>query len=306
MSPVRGLASKADLYTLLEDEEELDEFERWFEQEFETPAEEAIDKAGSGQRLRRDDWEKLILYCLAQDLRTPRTYHQITSRFAESLDGMLGDVVQRLKQAAEQGLLQPAELRESDPKLDAMRDAIRVSINPDAYPERDEGQIAVKALAGRRLWLNEVKRQATGKFRSVALSHEWSIAEPANGMTWITTDHPVVRLNYCGDDGKYDLNGGWGRRNGNILMPLSPRHLLFTEIGTRRPRRCTFSPEFTSLLRKVQVESALDDIFADAPSKDVVTLRRRVVDAEAYTERQKAWASWHEDQNRAERDFRAG
>ena len=81
-SPVRGLASKTDLYTLVEGDEELDEFERWFEQEFETPAQEAVGKAVGGQRLRRHDWERLIAYCLAQDFRTPRAYHEITSRFA--------------------------------------------------------------------------------------------------------------------------------------------------------------------------------------------------------------------------------
>jgi hypothetical protein len=178
-------------------------------------------------------------------------------------------------------------------------------VDPDAHPERGEGQIAVRALAGRRLWLNEVRRLMAGPIRAAALGHEWSIVEPADDSTWVTSDHPVVRLNYYHSDGRYDLEGGWGRRNGNIVMPLSPRHMLYTQVGDRQPRRFTLDRNLTALLRKVQVESALDDVFADAPSRDVVMFRRRVVDADAYTQREKAWATWHEDQNRAELEFRA-
>lgn len=302
---VRGLASRPHLYTLLEDDEDVDAFERWFEQEFETPAQDAIDKAVSGARLRRPDWERLVLYCLAQDLRTPRTYHRVTSLFGDKLGGVLEDVAQRLKRDAEAGVLPSRVAAAANSQPDSMADVMRVSIDPDAYPERDEGQIAVRALAGRRLWLNEVKRLISGQVRSVALGHEWSIVEPAEGSTWVTSDHPVVRLNYYGSDGTYDLDGGWGRRNGNIVMPLSPRHMLYTQVGDRRPRRFTFNRDLTALFRKVQVESALDDVFADSPSRDVVAFRRRTVDADVFTQREKAWATWHEEQNRAESEFRA-
>lgn len=302
-SSVRGLANKTDLYTLIEDDKELDEYERWFEREFETPAQEAIDRAICGTRLRREDWHRLALYCLAQDLRTPRTYHEITSRFAANFDRTATEVLESVRKAAERGELPRRTTESPDVDHGSLDDAIRVSVNRDAFPERDEGQIVVKALAGRRLWLNQVKRLATGKIRTAALSHEWSIAQPSEGMTWITSDHPVVKLNFYADTRKYDLRGGWGRRNGNILMPLSPEHLLFTEIGKRRPRRLAFPAETTSLLRKVLVESALDDVFADAPYRDIVTLRPRVVDAGAYTERERAWSTWHDDQNQAERNF---
>jgi hypothetical protein len=302
-SPVRGLASKSDLYTLVDGDREIDEFEHWFEREFETPAQEPLDKAVAGRRLLRDDWQKIVRYCVAQDLRTPRAYHNITSRFAESFDGILGDVLGRAEAAAKRGLLPAAGSPAPDPD-DSLRDAFRITLDPDAFPERNEGQIAVKALAGRRLWLNEAKRLMSGKVGKVALRHEWSIVEPADGMTWLTCDHPVVRLNFSDND-HYDLEGGWGRRNGNVFMPLSPRHLLFTQIGARLPRRFAFSQEKTAFIRKVLAEAALDDVFANAPQRDVVMLRRRVVNAEAYAERERAWEAWHDDQNRAERDFLA-
>ena len=31
----------------------------------------------------------------------------------------------------------------------------------------------------------------------------------------------------------YDFNGGWGKKHSNIIMPISPKCLLFTEIGTK-------------------------------------------------------------------------
>src|SRR5699024_11588180 len=45
-----------------------------------------------------------------------------------------------------------------------------------------------------------------------------------------TSDNPVINLNYYRKD-KYDFNGGWGVDNTCIMMPLTPKHLLYTQVG---------------------------------------------------------------------------
>jgi len=304
---VRGIGRRRDLYTTTAaDQAEADEFERWVEREYETPAQDAIQRAIGGDRLARTDWERLVLYCLIQDLRTPQSYREMTALFANRFNEVIGDTLERAKRALEQGTLSTHQKSAPSGALESLQQAIRVTVNPDAHPERDEGEIAVSALAGRRFWLGEVKRLIAGPVRQAALGNKWSIAEPADGMTWFTSDHPVVRLNYYGEDGKYDLHGGWARKRGNILMPLSPRHLLFTEVGANLPRRFSFSPEQTKLLLRVLAERADSELYANQPRKDVAQYRRRVIDADAYAAREAAWTTWHDDQNTAERHFDAG
>jgi hypothetical protein len=69
------------------------------------------------------------------------------------------------------------------------------------------------------------------KTLKVLHKHKWMILEAPARLVWFTSDDPVVCLNF-GSDFDYDFNGGWNRRRGIILFPLSPRHLMFTEIGT--------------------------------------------------------------------------
>ena len=58
----------------------------------------------------------------------------------------------------------------------------------------------------------------------------------ADGWEWFTCDHPVMRLNYNGPD-DFTLQGGWDYKGTDLVMPLSPRHLLMTQVGHSRPHR---------------------------------------------------------------------
>lgn len=67
----KGLAYHEHLYTRLIATGETDDIERWLNNEFESPAQESIDKAVSNGRLAATDWEKLVRFLAAQDVRTP-------------------------------------------------------------------------------------------------------------------------------------------------------------------------------------------------------------------------------------------
>lgn len=68
---IRGIAYHPHLYTRISAGNETDEFECWFEKEFETPAEEALEKATSNRHLKAKDYERLIRFAAAQIVRTP-------------------------------------------------------------------------------------------------------------------------------------------------------------------------------------------------------------------------------------------
>ncbi|MCK4486598.1 MAG: DUF4238 domain-containing protein, partial [Desulfobacterales bacterium] len=276
---IRGVAFHRDLYTTIENGLEIDQFEQWIEAEFETPAQEALDKVLNERNLTTLDWERLALFLAAQDVRTPTNYLESMKRWRqqipEILNGTLKELVNKLEKAHQEGRL--IETNKNRPKF--FRDIAKVKVIPNVIQDQGKGLIHTEVVAGRNLWL-ESQRFLLTKTAKVLKKHKWSIVEPANGRYWFTSDHPVVRLNYYGN-GAYDLKGGWGNQNANLLMPLSPRHLLFTHIGSDAPDRFTFSVEKTFEIQKFIAERALRWIFAHKPMSLIAQLRPRHVDAVA-------------------------
>lgn len=84
-------------------------------------------------------------------------------------------------------------------------------------------------------------------------------------------------------------------------MPLTPRHMLFTQIGDDSPPRFKFNPAQTDLLLRALAARAHRTFFADRKLPFVEQLRPRYVDVKTFNDEQKLWRSWHEQQSEAQR-----
>lgn len=297
----RGVAFHRDLYTSLNEEGESDDFEKWLEQEFEAPAQIAISRLLRDETLGPDHWQHLGRYAMCQQLRTPQDFVESMQRWDVTLPGLMEDTLVRTVRNME--ALHDAGLPLSDagPKPqygNHFSDAVRVTVRPAADPETGQGEIGVEVTLGRDLWIRQQKHLLEGVGKLATL-HKWSIATPARDSLWFTSDQPVARLNYSNEG--FDLGGGWGCQNGHILMPLSPRHLLFTQIGTELPERVDLSEEQTTIITKVLAARAYRAVFADRRRRDVEHLRPRTVDAAAYKQESDAWEGWHDQQSSPER-----
>jgi hypothetical protein len=134
---------------------------------------------------------------------------------------------------------------------------------------------------------------------NVLCQHKWSIAEPEGVNEWLTSDHPVLRLNYYAP-GRYDFGGGWGNAGTELMMPLSPRHLLYVQVGKKSESRFAFSREHTQLVQRFFLERAHRWIFARQPMAWVAGVRPRVVDAAKVAAEEQAWQQWHDQQVEAD------
>lgn len=92
---LKGIAFHQHLYTYLAGQEETDEFEKWLDQEFENPAQEAIERVVNERSLSPEHWKKLLRFAAAQDVRTPARLREFLGRQREILPSMLEDSVQR-------------------------------------------------------------------------------------------------------------------------------------------------------------------------------------------------------------------
>jgi hypothetical protein len=175
-------------------------------------------------------------------------------------------------------------------------------VTTEIEPDADYGTVKAEVVIGRGMWVWSMRHLLTNTIAALQ-QQKWTILSPPAGLSWITSDDPVIRLNYYGH-GKYDFKGGWGNRGTEILLPLDSQHLLYTKVGYPRPQRGTLVPyEQALMLRRFAAEHAHRLIFAADPDPGIEMLRPRHVDADAMRAEQDQWQRWHQEQTAAEREL---
>jgi hypothetical protein len=294
--PLDRVASHEHLYTSLEGQKEVDQHERWIGEEFETPAEDAIDRAVTGRRLRKEHWLRLILFLAAQDVRTPARLHERLEHWKKELPAMMDETlkesVSEIVQAKREGR-KPKRAIGTAPKGFPMR--VRIE------PSDDPGQalLSLQTTIGRSMWLWAQRHLLMG-IAARLLDHRWTILTAPDEVTWWTTDDPVIRLNYYSET-NYTFGGGWGSPGTEIFMPLDPGHLLYTSIGSSRMIRGT---ELTNRLandfRRFIAEHASRHIFSSRRDLDVAFIRPRRVNLQDFLHEKEQWKQWPKNQADAE------
>ncbi|MAT97414.1 MAG: hypothetical protein CL608_09755 [Anaerolineaceae bacterium] len=290
---------RRDLYTEIENGEEVDKFEKWIAAEFENPVKETIKKVLKDNPLSRRDWERLACFLGAQDVRTPLSYLESTERWERTLPDLmqktLDDSVRKLE---DEEFRKNIEVSSND-ESSLFDGVFEIDVVKGSETENGQGYIQAEITAGRKLWLQGQRFVLTKTIKALK-EHKWCIVRPARGFQWFTSDHPVIKLNYY-HKGNYDFKGGWGKKGGNLFMPLSPRHLLFTEIGADLPDQVRFSTEDTRLLQKMVAERSFRWIFAHEPLEIVRKIRTRKIDSELFKHEEEQWNNWHENQVQSEK-----
>ncbi|WP_095146929.1 DUF4238 domain-containing protein [Pseudomonas sp. Irchel s3b6] len=291
---LKGIAFHQHLYTYLAGQEETDEFERWLDCEFEGPAEEAIRRVCGEERLLPEHWRRLVRFAVALDVRTPASLRQFIRKQNETLKSLMDETMQKSVHKMEEALRKSEPLPNSLGENDALS-LFNISIEPLPH---GGGQIKAETIVGRRLWIWQMRHLLTQTIGRLP-RQKWTILHAPPGMSWPTTDNPLVRLNFQ-DSKNYDFAGGWGVKNGDIILPLSPKHLLYTCIGRRVWDRGTIPDLGTfQLIRKIIIEHADRYVFAQEPS-DVHLIRPRFVCPTTYKNEVLAWQNWNRHQCQAE------
>lgn len=293
----RGIAYHKHLYTRLAIGLESDEIERWFDSEYETPAANILQKVISNGRLTPSDWRILIRFLALQDVRTPARLVERLKSWHETLPELMQSTLENSVKKLES--MSSKDIHTAEPKS-PLTEYIPFHVETEKISGQEFRIIKAETIVGRGLWLYSIKHLLT-KTADILHQHKWTILCPPNGLKWFTSDDPVIRLNYYGPN-KYDFSGGWGSKGTEIFMPLSPDHILYTQIGSRPPKRGTkFSFEKAKLIRKFIAEHAHRFIFSKEPDNTVPSLKPRVADKNWFKDEENQWANWNKQQTDAER-----
>lgn len=294
---IKGIALQRDLYTTFSGGKELDSFEHWIAKEFEEPGLEAVNKLISYSRLKPSDWKNLVLFVAAQDVRTPLNFMESMQRWGQEMPSIiqssLKESIEKLQNAEEEGLMIQAEEHNN-----AFTDLTKIKIQPPIDQNSDQSTIRAEVILGRNFWIASMRHLLTGA-ANILCKHRWSVVEPYENEEWPLTDHPVIRLNYFGP-GNFDFCGGWNKPGSELMMPVSPRHLLYVQVGKKVKNRFTFEYKETRLLQEIIVKRAHRWIFSKNLAPWIEKVRPREVNQEKFKEEQEAWEDWHKQQMGAE------
>jgi hypothetical protein len=300
-----AVAYHLDLYTRWVFGEETDEFEKWLDQNFESPVEPILDKVHANEELEGSDWDVLIRFLACQIARTPASLIENLPVWSKIMPAVLAATNEEVHEA-----LLMAKITGQPPSIggDADTGSIElpvkfpIRVDREDIPEEGISRISTNVMFGRPLWQWNIQQLVTSTVK-VLHDHYWSIFHAANGVDFFTSDDPVIRLNYTSYS-QYNFKGGWGSKGTEILLPLSPRHLMYTKIGERfAPRGMLLTEGETHRFRKMVAEHAYRQIFAATEDAEVPNLRPRRVNATLVEFERDQWRHWHEEQSRAEAEF---
>jgi hypothetical protein len=295
----RGVAYHEHLYTKIAASGESDEIERWLDSEFEAPAEQAIDKVISDRRLTPSDWKVLARFFAAQDVRTPARLVENLERWAGWLPELIQDSL--TESVAQLEAMTPTE-RTARPKAISVHDDLPFRVSVERSKDETGGLLKGEMVSGRALWIWGMRHLLTKSIEAL-YRHRWTILAPPEGETWFTSDDPVLKVNFNSLT-DYTFGGGWGSVGTDLLLPLGPRHMLFTQIGKPVPPRGTrMDAEKAMVIRRLIAEHAHRYIFATTPDPFVPKVRPRTVDSEELTRETNEWRRWHVEQTSAERSL---
>lgn len=283
-----------DFYTRNEGEKEVDDFEKWFNKEFESPVKRVFEKLLNNQDINENESSKLSRYISAQYLRTPAYMNKQMKLLLKEMPGTLKKAAEKSSKQLEEN---PMIIHNPSPlPVGAELIPIKSEIN------NDTGQIEIKMLLGKGMYLSALKYLLTITV-SATERYKWHVIHASDGILFPTSDDPVICMNY-NNENDYNFDGGWGKKNGNIIMPISPTQLLVTEIGsTKSIIQLDYSKQWSIFFRKIIIEHAHRYVYADAKQKGMLAINPRSVNKALFEKEQTELSGWHEEQISRERSF---
>lgn len=293
-----SIAKHQHLYTYYSGSADTDEVERWLDRDFESPAIVSINKVVMGNPIDAEDWNNLFRFAVAQSIRTPAGLHQFTERQQKTLPGLIDDTLKKSIVKLEAAVKTGVKLQ-SNPAED-VGNKLPIKVSRVKTSDGAEG-IQVTALNGRKMWIWQLRHVLTHTIHRLP-KYRWTILHAPPGITWPTSDNPLIKICFNAR-GEYYLNGGWATPGVQVILPLSPKHLLYTKLGTRPPPKgTTINWQEAVFFRQVILESALRYVFAVDPT-EINIIRPRTVSQERCRHEIKMWSDWHNTQSKEEAEY---
>ena len=293
---IKSIPKIKDLYTSLSDNSDCDSLENWFNTKIEAPASVVIQNIINDKHLSKEQYDILIRYAAAQIVRTPKFYLKSEKFINDNFNDIASEGIKASEKQIEN--YTDKELLSALKRTNSNLDNQLCPIQAHLVTNTQSPYVKVEALTERKMWQYNITHLLTST-EKILHNHKWSIIKAPSGFNWATSDDPVLCLNYR-DEKHYDFNGGWGRKNCDIIFPLTPDYLMFTEVGNRKTIK-QFNLRTCLLIQQMIIEHAFLYVFSKDPIKGMCHFHPRKTDINLYNEKVGIWENWGDYQRNIER-----
>lgn len=296
----KSIASQQNFYILIKDKEEADDIEKYLNEKFEMPASKPLKKAIKGEKLSDDEWNAIINYIGCQIVRTPAFVSKMLDISKNGLKNTflqtISEIEKRLNNMTLEELKKYSQ-KQNDTKNNEMFPLKIVDTGVDCG---DKSIIKVETIIGKSYYLYEMMHLLNETIK-VLHKHEWKIINLDDRVKIPTSDDPVICLNYYSNN-SYDFGGGWDNKGSEIIFPISPSKIIYTQVGAKDIQ---FELDYylSMKIKTMIVEHAYRRIFSIDNEKWITKTRKRYVNIDEFNKEKKMLENWHENYKNIETEY---
>lgn len=274
-SSIKSAACWRDLYTLTDGDGPTDDIERYFDKHVENIAKSIFEKIKDGRSLEHSEMEQLIHYLAAQLARTPHWFEYANELIRQMFPRIFEQEYTKLENKIKnEG---PEKFHSQQAPKDNSNDPFP-KIPIEANINSAESTITAEITLGNRSALAStgVIMNKDGLVYQALHRQQWVILESPVNLP--TSDNPVVYFGKYEND-RLSFDVGIGTNNVDIAFPLTPKHLLFTEVGQSREALINLEnyPRFWNCIQEAIIKGAWRYIYAKEKIPNIEQIRPRTV-----------------------------
>ena len=290
---IKNTALLENLYVRIEDNSEYDDFEINFNEMYETPAAMPLEKACAGSRMTFQEWQTLINYILAQYVRVPAFYFFIQNWGSNNIQHILKSEIDNA--------IKKVKYNQNKSEQNSSSKSGTASLLPieleliHADEEHLQPELKATTVVGKNLWLFAIQVALSTSSGVYNFFHKmkWKIITAYDGITWPTSDNPVVILDIT--TGRICFNNdGVDGKNKLLILPISPTKAIIGSQIRHFYKNITASKELTLTIKKAIIENASMYIYCDYQDPTIALVRKRVVDLDEFHRLQDEFSMWYD------------
>lgn len=281
--------------------EQADEMELLFDKKYEDPTAPIIDKIIRQKKLKPTEWHALAEFVALQDFRTLKSLQNHLSNESMRFQRVVTELTKKIEQNPDHFFFNEESGQCNSENTIQM--PLKISISHD----KEAGKLNInhEYLIGRKSWLAGIQDLLFG-VAPLLKNHNWTVVRPSSGFQWPTSDNPVIKCRFK-SNGSFQLVEGLGEPGAYVFLPLSPKILLFTQVGVSSrdlPRKYSkLGGIITEKIIEVIVANAHRSVYSAQRDSNIVKLSNRVVDKNRLETEENALKNWDEINTSTELDF---